>query len=410
VSDVAGGVATAWQVVVALAVVIGAAQALAGLVHRAGQPAVMGEVIAGILLGPSLLGAVAPEMSGGLFPPHVLSVLAVHAEIGVVLYMFLVGAELSADTFAARGRAAVAVALAGILVPFTLGVVLGAALAPHFAPADVPLPIFASFIGLSLSVTALAVLARMLRDLRLTASPIGTLALASAALSDATVLGLLAVLAGFARARGGEGLETGLTAIAYVAVMVFVVGPVSARLARSGVAARSRRAVAAIVVAGLAVSAWTADRIGVEGLLGGFLFGAVLPRAAHLPAGVTRGLERIVSIGFLPAFFAMTGLRTEIGLLADAGAWSICGAIIVIAAAGKIGGTWLAARFTGLPAREALALGVLMNTRGLVEIVVLNVGLDLGILTPQLFTTLVVMALVTTFATPPAWTLVVGRR
>lgn len=398
---------TAVHFAVALVVIIGVARALAGVSRRFGQPAVMGEVIAGILLGPSLLGSVAPDLSRLLFPPVVTPWLATHAQIGVVLYMFLVGAELTADALIARGRTALIISLAGIAVPFVLGALLGVVLAGAYAPPHVPVPIFASFLGLSLSVTALAVLARMLRDWRQTTSPVGALALSAAAVSDATALSLLAILGGFSRSRGGEGFGTGVLAIVFVTAMVVVIAPTLGRIARvAHTVTRPSMVIVPVVGLGLALSAWVADWIGIEGLLGAFLFGAILPRPAHLSAHVTRWLERTVSIGFLPAFFALTGLRTEMGLLTDRRSWLVCAAITVVASAGKVGGTWVASRLVGLSTRDALALGVLMNTRGLVELVVLNVGLDLGILTPSLFTMLVVMALATTFATPPAWRLV----
>jgi Kef-type K+ transport system membrane component KefB len=395
------------QLALALGVIISVARTLARASQWIGQPAVTGEIIAGILLGPSLLGAVAPAVSAVLFPPSVIPLLAAHAQIGVVLYMFLVGMELSAEMLALRGREALIISLAGTVVPIALGVLLAAILADAYAPRGVPFPIFASFIGLSLSVTALAVLARILRDWRQASTSLGALALTSAALSDATALSLLAVLAGFARASAGAGFAKALLAVAFIAAMAVVVGPSLSRLAQvARNVAQPSRLTAPVVFAGLFVSAWVADWVGIEAIIGAFVFGAILPRPAHLSLAVTRWLDRAVTVCFLPAFFALTGLRTEIGLLTDARAWLVCAAIIVVASVGKVGSTWVVSRRLGLCSRDALALGVLMNTRGLVELVVLNVGLDLGILTPALFTMLVVMALVTTFATPPVWRLV----
>ncbi len=388
----------------ALVVIVIVARALAWVATRLGQPGVMGEVVAGIALGPSLLGWVAPQAFAALFPPTVLPLLAIPAQVGIVLYMFLVGAELTAGAVVVRGRALMAISLGSIAVPFVLGVLLAYRLFPLYAPPEVSLAVFATFIGLSLSVTALAVLARILRDWQQMTSPLGALALASAAASDATALSLLAVVIGFTRSAKGAGLWTPLAAVAFIAVMVGLVRPLFWRLASlARPLARPASVQVPITLAGLAASAWVADWIGLEALIGAFLFGAVLPQAAHMPQVMSRRLERAVTLGFLPAFFALTGLRTQIGSVLGSGEWLTCAAIVVVASVGKVGGTWLASRLVGLGQREAIALGVLMNTRGLVELVVLNVGLELGILTPPLFTMFVVMTLATTFATSPLW-------
>lgn len=396
--------------VLALAVIVMVARMLARLSERVGQPAVLGEIIAGLVLGPSFFGALAPALSAQLFPPTVMPLLSVYAQVGVVLYMFLVGAELTADALLVRGRAAVVISLSGILLPLVLGVALAAWLAPGYAPARVPFPVFASFIGLSLSVTALAVLARLLRDWRIATTPLGTLALASAALSDATALSLLAVLSGYAHAEGGSGLRTAILAIAFLGAMVGLVAPGLRLLARRREADAAQDGMVIPVLCGLALSAFAAHHVGVEALIGAFLFGALLPRTVQLPASVTRRLDGLITVWFLPAFFALTGLRTRIGLLSSPRAWLVCLGIIAVATIGKGGGTWVASRLVGLGGREALSLAVLMNTRGLVELVVLNVGLELGILTPTLFTMLVVMALITTFAAPPFFRLVAAGR
>ncbi|MFO0809779.1 MAG: cation:proton antiporter [Gemmataceae bacterium] len=388
------------RVLLALAAVILVGRLLGALCSRLGQPAVLGEVIGGILLGPSLIGRSASEW---LLPPAVAPFLGVIAQLGVVLYMFLVGLELNASHLRRRAGTVFAVAHVGIGVPFVIGVVLAYWLHNDFAPAGVPLATFALFLGSALSVTAFPVLARILGDRRMAHSDIGILALGCAAAGDASAWCLLAVVVGVARSQvGGAFVTAGLT-VGFVAVMLFAAHPMIDRYARR--AAIGPTAVAAILV-GVLLSAWTAELVGVHAIFGAFLMGAIIPHNSELAHAVARKLEDAAKVLLLPAFFAYTGMRTEIGLVSDSAGWLCVIAITAAATIGKVGGTWAAARFCRLDGRTAVSLGVLMNTRGLMELIVLNVGLDLGVITPALFAAMVLMALTTTLTTGPALNLI----
>jgi Kef-type K+ transport system membrane component KefB len=366
-----------------------------------GQPPVLGEVVAGILLGPSLLGRLAPETAAFVLPPAVAPFLQVIAQLDVILYMFLVGLELNAGMLRGRARATVLTSHASILVPFLLGAVLALGLYPSFSHNDVPFTSFALFLGVAMSVTAFPVLARILTDRNMHRTRLGVAALACAALNDVTAWCLLAFVVGVARASvGGALLSVGWT-VAYMALMVLVVRPVVNRLLAGVGEAGLTRGVAGLVFVALLLSALATELIGVHALFGAFLLGAIIPHDSVLARTFTHKLEDLVGVLLLPAFFAFTGLRTEICLVSGVGQWLVCGLIMVVATAGKFGGTLAAARLTGLGWREAAALGVLMNTRGLMELIVLNVGLDLGVISPTLFAMMVLMALVTTLATTP---------
>jgi Kef-type K+ transport system membrane component KefB len=383
---------------VALAAVVVAGQLLGRLAVRLGQPPVIGEVVAGILLGPSLLG---PRLSELILPaasgPH----LGVIAQLGVILYMFIVGLELDLASLGRRPHAAVTLAHASILVPFLLGALLALGLYPRLSSSDVPFTSFALFLGVAMSITAFPVLARILADRGLSRTELGVLALCSAAIADVSAWCLLAFVVGVAQAEIGAALSVAAGALAFIAVMLFVVGPLARSVVRRWGAAPLSRARFALVFLGLLLSALATEAIGIHAIFGAFLLGAVLPHDSAVARDFPRQLEHVTSIVLLPAFFAFTGMRTRIDLVSGVEAWLICGAIVLLATAGKFGGALIAARLCGLGWRAGAVLGALMNTRGLMEIVVLNVGLDLGILSPQLFAMLVLMALATTVATAP---------
>jgi Kef-type K+ transport system membrane component KefB len=398
-ADSAGDVL--FHVLLALAAVVGAGLALGRLFALLGQPPVLGEVVAGILLGPSLLGRLAPETAAFLLPPAVTPFLQVIAQLGVILYMFLVGLELNAGMLRGRARATVLTSHASIIVPFLLGTLLALCLYPLFSHSDVSFTSFALFLGVALSVTAFPVLARILTDRHMHRTRLGVAALACAALNDVTAWCLLAFVVGVARASvGGALLSVGWT-LAYIAFMVLVVRPVVNRLLAGVGEGGLTRNVAGLVFVALLLSALATDLIGIHALFGAFLLGAIIPHDSVLARTFTHKLEDVVGVLLLPAYFAFTGLRTEIGLASGVGQWLACGLIILVATVGKFGGTLAAARWTGQGWREAAALGVLMNTRGLMELIVLNVGLDLGIISPTLFAMMVLMARVTTLATTP---------
>lgn len=392
-----------WTVLLALAVVIVAARALGMLFKRLGQPPVMGEIIAGIALGPSLLGAVAPGVSSMLLPAHVAPFLGTIANIGVVLFMFLVGLELNTEFLRGRAQAAVTISHASMLAPFLLGAGLAYFLYDTFATAGTSFTVFSLFAGVSLSVTAFPVLARILTDNDLQRTPLGATALTCASVDDVTAWLLLALASSVAVAQPGGMVATVLMVAAYLAVMMLAVRPIMARVTlrvERGAGGVSSDMLAVVFV-GLLLSAMATEAIGIHALFGAFLFGAFISHDSRLAAGLRLRLQDTVVVLFLPAFFAFTGMRTELGLLSEASDWWTCAAIIAVATVGKFGGTSLAARLTGFDWRESVALGALMNTRGLMELIVLNVGLDMGVLTPRLFTMLVIMAVVTTFATNP---------
>lgn len=396
------------HVLLALVVILVVSRALGWAFKKIKQPAVIGEVIAGICLGPSLLGHFAPQVSSFVLPDAIAPSLGVIAQVGVVLFMFLVGLELDTSVLGRQSHTTLFISHASIIVPFVLGG--GAALwvYPELGTRDVPFVVFALFMGVSMSVTAFPVLARILTDRGLQRTRLGVIALSCAAIDDVTAWCLLAFVVSVATSHSGHGgiLEgtlptVGLT-IAYGLFVVFVVRPLVVRAARKlDLAPSIGKGAVTSMFAALLVSALVTEWIGVHALFGAFLLGAVVPHESRLARELTAKLEDVVTILFLPAFFAYTGMRTEIGLVSGASAWIVCGVLVVIACLGKVGGSAVAARAVGLDWRSALQIGLLMNTRGLMALIVLNVGLDLGVLSPKLFAMLVVMALVTTFATAP---------
>jgi Kef-type K+ transport system membrane component KefB len=393
---------TLLHVLLALAVIIVAARALGVVFRRLGQPQVIGEVVAGIVLGPSLLGQFAPSVQVFLLPTSVAPYLSTVAQVGVVLFMFLVGVELDTRTLRERSHSTLAISQASIAVPFSLGILLALALFPSLSLPGVSFTNFALFIGVSMSVTAFPVLARLLTDRGLQRSQLGVMALACAAFDDVTAWCLLALVVGVVKSTATNALLTFGLSAAYVVFMLFVVRPVVARLVRRAeLLERLSQGWMVWLFVALLLSAFVTEAIGIHALFGAFLLGAIIPHDSLLAREVTRRLEDLVVLLLLPAFFAFSGMRTEIGLLGSYTDWLWCLAIIGVASLGKFGGAALAARFTGLGWADSLSIGVLMNTRGLMELIVLNVGLDLGVISPRLFAMLVLMAVVTTMATAP---------
>jgi Kef-type K+ transport system membrane component KefB len=386
-----------------LIVIVAAARLFGAFFRRLGQPPVIGEIVAGIALGPSLLGAAAPAASAFLFEPASVGPLKLLAEIGVLLFLFGVGLELDPDRLKGKARTAVLVSHVSIVAPYTLGVLLSLVLYRELAPPGVSFTPFALFIGIALSITAFPVLVRILRERGLSATFLGNTAITCAAVDDVTAWSLLAMVVAVAGARGfWAAAGTVMLALAFIAVMFGIAAPVL----RRALASRAEReepgpgAVAAVLVFVLA-SALATEWIGIHALFGAFLAGVVMPRARRFRDYLATRLEQFASVLLLPVFFAFTGLRTRIGLLDDARGWAICGVIILVATVGKLGGTFVAARVTGLGAPDAFALGALMNSRGLMELIALNVGYELGILSPRIFAMMVLMALLTTLATGP---------
>lgn len=390
------------HVLLALAVVIAAARAVGFVFRRLGQPPVIGEVIAGILLGPSLLGQVWPAASAYVLPASVAPFLNVIAQVGIVLYMFLVGLELNPAYLRRNPKSVLAISHVSIILPFLLGAALSLLLYPVLATSDVPFTVFILFMGISMSVTAFPVLARILTDRNMHQSRIGTIALTCAAAGDITAWCLLAFVISVAKARIGDAVQTVLLSLAFVALMLIVVRRVAVKIAqREEGKTEVSQGMMGLVFVALLLSAFTTEWIGIHGLFGAFLLGAVIPYDSRLARNLTYRLHDFVVVFFLPAYFAFTGMRTQIGLVSGFDQWLLCGLIIVVASLGKFGGSFIAARISGFPARDSAVLGILMNTRGLMELVVLNIGLDLKVLSPTLYTMLVLMAIVTTVATTP---------
>lgn len=399
-----------YHVLLALVAVIVAARACGALFARLHQPPVMGEVLAGLLLGPSFLGQVSPAAMHYLLPASAAPFLSVIAQIGVLLFMFLVGLELDTGRLGRRTRALLVISHVSIIVPFLLGVTLAAYLYPRLSTTDVPFTVFALFIGVSLSVTAFPVLARILSDRGLQRTDLGVAALTCAAAGDVAAWCLLAFVTAAASATGASAIVTGAATTVYLATMLVVVRPLVAGAVRAQElrGTVSQGAIAAAIV-GMLLSALATEAAGIHAIFGAFLAGALIPHDSRLARTLARALEHLVVVLFLPVFFAFTGMRTEVGLVTGASQWLLCGLILLTASLGKVGGTYVAARVMGFAGRDAAALGVLMNTRGLMELIVLNVGLDLGILSPVLFAMLVLMAVITTFATTPMLDLLIGR-
>lgn len=385
-------------------VVVITARLFGFVARRLGQPPVMGEVLGGLVLGPSAFGYLWPAGTDFFFHPEALVFLRNVAEIGISLYLFLMGLELDLVRLRQGARSALAVSALSIAVPFGLGVLLADGLHDAYAPAGLGRFEFALFIAVSLSITAFPVLARILSDSPLRRTRLGDLALTCAALDDVTAWCLVAVVTGITTGSSplGAWMTLALT-VGYVGVMVGLVRPALTtflpRIERRW--ERLPEGPMAFAILGALASATFTHVIGIHALFGAFLFGAVIPHDSLVARGVGERLQDFVRIMFLPAFFALTGLKTQLGLLSSPRDWLVCGLITALAVLGKFGGAFAGARLSGNDRLDSVILGILMNTRGLVELIVLNIGLSLGVLTPTLFAMLVVMALVTTFMTGP---------
>lgn len=382
---------------------------LIGIVFkRIGQPAVMGEITAGILLGPSLLGWLFPGAMNFLFAPTSLQGLQMLSQIGLLLFMFIIGLEVDLAVFKSRAIAAVVISHVSIVLPYFLGVWLAWFLYSTYAPANIPFMTYALFMGIAMSITAFPVLARILKERKMTQTPVGSLSLLSAAINDVTGWCLLVVVIAVAKAGSiSNALMVLVWSLIYVLVMWFLVKPLLARIsAKRFVNGKSDIRFTGIVFFMLIVSSLTSELIGIHALFGAFLAGVIMPPSVSVRSAFAEKMEDVSVTLLLPLFFAATGLRTEIGVLNEAHLWWLCVAVIVLAVAGKFLGSAIAARLVGQTWKDSWSIGALMNTRGLMELIVLNIGYDLGILTTEIFTILVLMALVTTLMTGPALNLI----
>lgn len=390
-----------------LLVLLLVAKGAGALLKRFGQPAVIGEMAAGLMMGPLVLGSLLPQLHGALFPAASLAPLGLLSQLGVLMFLLVAGAELDLAALRGRRRFAFTVSHAGIAVPFMLGVALAIWLYPQHGPQGVGFTSFALFVGISMSITAFPVLLRILADRGITHTPLGQTAIACAALGDATAWCLLALIV--AAAQAGGWLPASLNLLGVVAFVVLMLGLVRPWFARQQVVAgREGRWLLGILLLSLA-SALVTEMLGIHALFGAFAAGVAVSSNAPLRALLMARVEPFAVTLLLPLFFAMTGLRMRADAL-HAGDIVLCLVVIAVATAGKLLGTFSAARSTGLPAREAWRLGALMNTRGLMELIVLNLGYELGLLGDRLFAVLVVMALVTTAMTGPLLNLIERRR
>jgi Kef-type K+ transport system membrane component KefB/nucleotide-binding universal stress UspA family protein len=388
-----------------IAVILALSQVMGRLFVYLQQPKVMGEMVAGIMLGPSLFGWWLPETSHWLFPAEAIGYLNILSQIGVIFFLFLVGLELNPSLLRNRGHAAVVISHVSIIAPFLFGGVLAIYLYPIVFQ-DSPVMRFSSvalFMGAAMSVTAFPVLARILTERNLHKTPVGAIAITCAAVDDVTAWCLLAFVVGFARAQGlSPALLTAGLSVVYVLLMFVVVRPLLVRMQRvherQGTLSRG---IVGLVFLLVLASAGATEAIGIHALFGAFLMGAIMPKSVRFVRGLNEKIEDFTVIVLLPIFFAYTGLKTHIGLLNTGELWFLTGLIILVACAGKFGGSTLAARACRLGWRESSAIGILMNTRGLMELVILNIGRELGVISNAVFAMMILMALVTTFLTSP---------
>lgn len=370
---------------------------------KIGQPSVIGEIIAGIFLGPSFIGMYFPEFSQFVFPEKSMDNLKFLSQIGLILFMFVVGMELELKTLKNKANHAVVISHASIIFPFTLGVGLAYLIYSEFAPDNVNFLSFALFIGISMSITAFPVLARIVQERGLSKTKLGSIVITCAAADDITAWCILAAV--IAIVKAGSVLSSVyiiLMAIAYVLIMLKFVQPFLKRLGDKYSNKESlSKPVVAIFFITLLISAFTTEVIGIHALFGAFLAGVIMPSNMNFRTIFIEKIEDVSVLLLLPLFFVFTGLRTQIGLLNDWHLWSIAILIVAVATTGKFLGSALAAKFVGQNWRDSLIIGALMNTRGLMELIVLNIGYDLGVLSDEIFAMLVIMALITTFMTGP---------
>lgn len=376
--------------------------------RKIGQPSVIGEIIAGIFLGPSLLGLYFPEFSLALFPPQSLGNLSFLSQIGLILFMFVVGMELDLKVLKNKANEAVVISHASIVIPFALGIGLAFYVYQTFAPEGISFLSFSLFMGIAMSITAFPVLARIVQERGIHKTRLGAIVITCAAADDITAWCLLAVVIAIVKAGTFDSALyiIGLSVL-YVLIMLFIVKPFLKKV--GDLYSKSEnlsKPVVAIFFLTLILSSYATNIIGIHALFGAFMTGVIMPDISKFRSIFIEKVEDVSVILLLPLFFVFTGLRTQIGLINDPYMWQVTGFIILVAVVGKFFGSALAAKFVGQSWKDSLTIGALMNTRGLMELVVLNIGLDLKVLTPQVFTMMVIMALVTTFMTGPALNLI----
>jgi len=389
-------------------VIIAFARLFGFLFKKIGQPAVIGEIVAGIILGPSVIGLFFPQINNFLFPEASLGTLNFLSQIGLILFMFIIGMELDLKALSKQAYGAVIISHASIIIPYTLGMGLAYFIYRDYAPENISFLSFALFMGIAMSITAFPVLARILQEKGLTRSKLGALALTCAAADDLTAWCILAAV--IALVKSGSSISAlyniGL-AVVYVLLMLKVVRPALERFSNVYTTREKMRTpIIALLFTLLIVSSYITSVIGIHSLFGAFIAGVVMPSGFSFRKIVSDKIEDVSLVLLLPLFFAVTGLRTHIALLNESSLWITFAWILLVAVTGKVGGSTLAAKLVGQSWKDSLSIGILMNTRGLMQLVVLNIGYELGILSPEIFAMMVLMALVTTFMTGPALDLI----
>jgi Kef-type K+ transport system membrane component KefB len=402
-----------FTLVLQIAVILAVCRVIGSLFRLFHQPRVVGEMFAGILLGPSLLGWMAPGLSAYLFPPASLGFLNALSQIGVIIFMFLVGLGINPKELKSHGHAAVLTSHVSITAPFVLATVLSIYLYPRLSDDSVSFTSFALFMGAAMSITAFPVLARILTERDLLGSRLGTIAIACAAVDDVTgwcILAYIVVLIRSAHNTTSIWLTVG-GILGFALVMIYgvrrLLGRYQTIYRKRGQISENQMALMLLLVL---VSALCTEWLGIHLLFGSFLMGAIMPKEQKFVRYVLDRFETVTVTLLLPLFFAFTGLRTNIGLVKGHEMWMYCGLIILVATVGKLGGSMVASWLSGMPVREAAGLGTLMNTRGLMELVILNIGLDIKVISPALFSMMVLMALFTTFMTTPVLELICPDR
>ena len=397
-------------VLIQLVVIILAARVFAALFRRIRQPAVVGEIVAGLILGPSCFGRFCPDLSARIFSPQVADSFAVLSEVGLILLLFVVGLDFDFSHLRWHGKAALGISLAGICLPFLLGTGLALIVHPHLGPSHlgtpVPLVGFTLFMGIAMSITAIPVLGRLMIELNITRTRLGAVTISAAAVDDACGWILLATITSLvlAQFQWATSLKMAGATVLFCLQMIFVARPLLRAFVRGalrkGQGELTLNSLAAILVL-LFLAAIATSVIGILAIFGAFLLGTILSEEREFRAVMARHLRDFLTVFFLPIFFTYTGLRTNVGTLSTPTHWLFFAAVVFCAVFGKLGGCGLAARLGGFVPREALCIGTLMNARGLMELIVINVGRDLGVIPDSVFCALVLMALLTTLMTTP---------
>lgn len=386
------------QIFIQLIVILLAVQVFGYLCKFIGQPRVIGEILAGLALGPTLLGAVLPRVEATLFPSSALPTLQTLGDIGMVLYMFSLGTHIDTHAMLKQGRKATVVSLSGVLLPLAMGAAFAFFLYPEFAGSKANLVSFMLLVGTAMAITAFPVLARLLEERRMLATRIGSLALLCAAIDDVIGWCLLALVIAIFHATGAASVAMTIALLAlFVGVMIGVVRPLLLLADRH---LKSRPALLALTAILLLLSASVTNAMGIHPVFGAFMMGAILPRRTAF-IELVQSIDQVNNLLFLPLYFVYNGLRTHIGLINSPALWLLCALVLIVACLGKILGGSLSLKAFGESWKESLAFGTLMNTRGLVELILLNIGLNLGVISPTFFAMLVIMAVVTTMMAPP---------